>query len=59
MVEISLLSGWDSITGDVQSEGEELTARELLEITQDSAIIDLYFDTDCVSVLPPHIVEVK
>ena len=59
MVEISLLSGWDSITSDVQSEGEELTARELLEITQDSSIIDLYFDTDCVSVLPPHIVEVK
>ncbi len=60
MVKVSLLSEDGVDEGAcVSDEGNGFSGLDLLEITQKSTIIDLYFDNDCVSVVPPYLVEVK
>ncbi len=58
MVKVSLLSE-DGVDECALDESNGFSGLDLLEITQKSTIIDLYFDNDCVSVVPPYLVEVK
>ena len=58
MVKISLLSGEESMATE-DSQDEQFTALDLLEITQNSAILDLFHDADCVAKIPPYIAEAK
>jgi hypothetical protein len=55
MVEISLLSGHESVL----DEDGDLTGLELLEVTQKSLLLDLFFDSDCIARISPYIAEIK
>lgn len=41
------------------NEQERMSELELLEVTQNSAIIDLLYDTECVTKVAPYLSEVK
>ena len=58
MVKISLLSGEESMTTEELQEEHSFSAMDLLEITQNSAIIDLFYEAD-IAPVSPFLAEVK
>lgn len=59
MVEVKLLSGWDSMHNEISTDDEVSIKLELLEVTQESLLLDLFFDSACVTKAQPFLSEVK
>ena len=49
----------EGVSEGVSDEDSGFSSLDLLEVTQQSTIIDLFFDNDCVCAVPPYLVEAK